>query len=75
MVNNEYEKKINENECLSEKQRMSLNDLNEQLIQANKENKSSATEIIKNRTINDDLHQKISGYKQKITERNASRQR
>jgi hypothetical protein len=35
VVNNEYEKKMNEHERLSEKQRMSLNDLNEQLVQAN----------------------------------------
>ena len=30
-VNNEYEKKMMENEKLSEKQRMGLNELNEQL--------------------------------------------
>ena len=63
MVNNEYEKKINENERWSENQRMSLNDLNEQLLQANKENKFSATELVKIRTINDDLNQKISSCK------------
>ena len=64
MVNNEYEKKINEHERLSEKQRMILNDLNEQLVQSNKENKSNATVLIKIRTKNDDLDQQISGYKQ-----------
>ena len=63
MINKEYEKKIIENEHLSEKQRMSLDVLNEQLVQAKKENKSSATELIKIRTINDDLYHKISDYK------------
>jgi chromosome segregation ATPase len=63
MVNKEYEKKINENEFLSEKQRTCLNDLNEQLLQANKENKTYATELIKIRTSNADLNQKISSCK------------